>query len=210
MIQIPYDLPNVALLSSILQDSRAPSHDRPRTSTRCDFGGGRKSATQAIVDSAHDFAIFAADLEGLITDWSAGAQTIFGWVENEGEPIATIFISEDRAEGVPQQEMSSADNEGRGQMSAGMNGAAVSASRRAVRSRLFSATQDTISATSKSFATAQKATWRRKRLQSQKHACARRRRPAGSDFSPSPLRSTAAQQLLAKECVFAAAVELSI
>ncbi|QIE30435.1 PAS domain-containing protein [Caballeronia sp. SBC2] len=95
---------------------------------------------RAIVDSAHDFAIIVADLEGLITDWSAGAQTIFGWVENEGEPIATIFTSEDRAEGVPQQEMSSADNEGRGRMSAGMNGAAVSASGRAVKSRLFSAT----------------------------------------------------------------------
>ena len=55
----------------------------------------------AIVDSARDFAIIVADLEGLITDWSAGAQTIFGWVENEGEPIATIFTTEDRPAGVP-------------------------------------------------------------------------------------------------------------
>jgi PAS domain-containing protein len=152
---------------------------------------------RATVGSARDFATIVADLEGLITDWSAGAQTIFGWVENEGEPIATIFTSEDRAAGAPQQEMSSADNEGRGRMSAGMNGAAVSASGRAVRSRLFPAPQGTISATSKSCATARKATWRRKRLQSQKHSCVRRRRPAGSDFSPSPVRSTAAQQLLA-------------
>lgn len=75
-----------------------------------------KARHRAIVDSARDFAIVVTDLGGLITDWSAGAQNIFGWEEREmtGQPIAAIFTSEDRAAGVPEREMASADSTGRG------------------------------------------------------------------------------------------------
>lgn len=71
---------------------------------------------RAIVDSATDFAIVVTDLEGVITDWSAGATSIFEWTEPEmqGHPIARIFTDEDVAAGIPRQEMAEAVREGRG------------------------------------------------------------------------------------------------
>jgi PAS domain S-box-containing protein len=71
---------------------------------------------RAIVDSATDFAIVVTDLKGLITDWSAGATSIFEWTEHEmlGQPIARIFTHEDVAAGIPEQEMADAVREGRG------------------------------------------------------------------------------------------------
>ncbi|MCU6454691.1 PAS domain S-box protein [Sphingomonas sp. A2-49] len=70
---------------------------------------------RAIVDSASDFAIVVTALDGTITDWSAGAATIFGRAGDAmvGQPVATIFTAEDRAAGVPDREMAIALREGR-------------------------------------------------------------------------------------------------
>lgn len=75
-----------------------------------------RSRHRAIVDSATDFAVIVTDLEGIITDWSAGATSIFGWGEPEmvGQPVTRIFTGEDVAAGVPGEEMESAVREGRG------------------------------------------------------------------------------------------------
>ncbi|SAK99944.1 PAS/PAC sensor hybrid histidine kinase [Caballeronia pedi] len=70
---------------------------------------------RAIVDSARDYAIVVTNLDGRVTDWSAGAELIFGWTEREmiGEPIAEIFTEEDRAAGIHNREMLVAGDEGR-------------------------------------------------------------------------------------------------
>ncbi|WP_408146600.1 PAS domain S-box protein [Caballeronia glebae] len=70
---------------------------------------------RAIVDSARDYAIIVAGLDGFVTEWSAGAEIIFDLTEDDmiGEPIADIFTGEDRAAGVPQREMSNAVSKGR-------------------------------------------------------------------------------------------------
>ena len=69
-----------------------------------------------ILDSALDYAVMALDLDGLVTDWNEGAHRILGWTGAEmlGQPVTTIFTSEDQQAGVPQAEMSTALHEGRG------------------------------------------------------------------------------------------------
>jgi PAS domain S-box-containing protein len=61
----------------------------------------------AILESAIDYAIITADLEGTITSWNAGATNVLGWTEAEavGQPFHIIFTPEDRAKGSPSLEM---------------------------------------------------------------------------------------------------------
>ena len=70
---------------------------------------------RAIVDSAQDFAIVACDLEGRIIEWSYGAERVLGWSEDEviGQSVFLFFTDEDRAAGVPVQEMACARETGR-------------------------------------------------------------------------------------------------
>ncbi len=68
-----------------------------------------------VIDSAIDSAIIGVDMNGNVTAWSKGAETIFGWTEGEmlGRPLATIFTPEDRARGCPEREMGLALETGR-------------------------------------------------------------------------------------------------
>lgn len=68
-----------------------------------------------IVDSAIDSAIISTNMDGLITSWSAGAQTIMGWTEAEmlGAPLSRIFTPEDRERGTPHKELAEAQKHGR-------------------------------------------------------------------------------------------------
>ncbi len=70
---------------------------------------------QVTMTSASDFAIVTFDKQGLIQGWSTGAESIFGFGEEEaiGQPSAIVFTPEDRAANVPQQEMNRAREEGR-------------------------------------------------------------------------------------------------
>ncbi|UYY59793.1 PAS domain-containing protein [Sphingomonas sp. S2-65] len=70
---------------------------------------------RSIVDSAIDSAIFAFDEDGNVTSWNKGAETIFGWTENEmlGRSAERLFTPEDRAAGVPEHEMATARSQGR-------------------------------------------------------------------------------------------------
>jgi two-component system CheB/CheR fusion protein len=68
-----------------------------------------------LVESAHDFAIFMLDEEGRIASWNQGAQRVTGYIEDEilGEPAALLFTPEDRANLVPEDELSRAAKTGR-------------------------------------------------------------------------------------------------
>lgn len=63
-----------------------------------------------IVEEATDYAIFATDAEGRIETWSPGATTVLGWTAEEaiGQPFRVTFTPEDRAAGVPEQELATA------------------------------------------------------------------------------------------------------
>ena len=70
---------------------------------------------RAVVESAHDFAIFTTDLKGKITSWSSGAEKLLGWPETEavGQHACMIFTPEDKAEEACNQEMDIATEHGR-------------------------------------------------------------------------------------------------
>src|SRR3546814_14060146 len=63
-----------------------------------------------IVENARDYAIILSDPNDVITAWMPGAAAVFGWSEEEmlGKPISSIFTPDDRANGIPEQELSRA------------------------------------------------------------------------------------------------------
>ncbi|UDL96484.1 PAS domain S-box protein [Lichenihabitans sp. PAMC28606] len=65
---------------------------------------------RAILESATDYAIIAASLEGRIVEWNVGARRVLGWSQEQivGQDIRIIFTPEDREAGVPEREMSTA------------------------------------------------------------------------------------------------------
>ena len=69
---------------------------------------------RAVVDSAHDFAIFTTDLTGKITSWNSGAEHLLGWsaVEAIGQHACMIFTPEDKAKDACDQEMGIAAKQG--------------------------------------------------------------------------------------------------
>ncbi|MEG9500311.1 MAG: PAS domain S-box protein [Methylorubrum extorquens] len=71
---------------------------------------------KAVFESALDYAIIVMDLDGIVTDWNAGATRILGWEPETmcGKPADTFFTPEDRADDIPAKEMSAALKTGRG------------------------------------------------------------------------------------------------
>jgi PAS domain S-box-containing protein len=68
-----------------------------------------------LVEGARDYAMFLIDPENAITFWSAGAERVFGWTQEEaiGQSGALIFTPEDRADGAVEKEINTALSEGR-------------------------------------------------------------------------------------------------
>ncbi len=68
-----------------------------------------------LVESATEYALLALDADARILLWSQGAQRIFGYAEAEvlGQDAALLFTDEDRAAGVPEHEIRTAQATGR-------------------------------------------------------------------------------------------------
>jgi two-component system CheB/CheR fusion protein len=68
-----------------------------------------------VIDSTQDYAIITCDVAGMVTGWNTGAAKMFGYTEAEmvGQPFATIFTPTDRANGVPDDELRRARDNGR-------------------------------------------------------------------------------------------------
>jgi two-component system CheB/CheR fusion protein len=68
-----------------------------------------------LIDSATDFAIFTLSPDGKVDTWNTGAERVFGFKEAEilGKPGDILFTPEDRANGVPEQEMQTVAAKGR-------------------------------------------------------------------------------------------------
>lgn len=69
-----------------------------------------------ILASAIDYAIISMDLDGVVATWNQGAENILGWTEEQmrGQTCEAFFTPEDRAAGVPANEMRQALADGRG------------------------------------------------------------------------------------------------
>lgn len=68
-----------------------------------------------VTESTRDYAIITLDEQGIITSWNKGAELIFGYskAEAEGAYYDFIFSAEDRASGVPENELLSVRIHGR-------------------------------------------------------------------------------------------------
>ncbi|ARV60940.1 hybrid sensor histidine kinase/response regulator [Nostocales cyanobacterium HT-58-2] len=68
-----------------------------------------------LLENVKDYAIFFLDSQGLITDWSLGAENILGYQEAEilGQPSSIIFTPEDLRQDAQKQELEKAVTEGR-------------------------------------------------------------------------------------------------
>ena len=75
----------------------------------------RAQLYETLVSELTDFAVFLTDATGCIVSWNPGVERLFGYAETEwlGRNIELIFTPEDRAEGVPQQEIDTALQKGR-------------------------------------------------------------------------------------------------
>jgi two-component system CheB/CheR fusion protein len=68
-----------------------------------------------LIESATDYAIFTVSSAGHVKTWNRGAERIFGYTEKEiiGRSAEILFTPEDRARGIPEQEMQMALLKGR-------------------------------------------------------------------------------------------------
>jgi PAS domain S-box-containing protein len=67
------------------------------------------------MESATDYGIITMDTERRVERWSKGAEEIFGYTDADmiGQSADIIFTEEDKAKGIPQQEMETARDTGR-------------------------------------------------------------------------------------------------
>lgn len=68
-----------------------------------------------IVENAEDYAIFTTDPDGHVIDWRDGAEAVFGYssAEMTGQNCDRLFTPEDRANGQPERERSTAAANGK-------------------------------------------------------------------------------------------------
>jgi PAS domain S-box-containing protein len=67
-----------------------------------------------LVDNVKEYAIFVADLEGVVVSWNIGAENLFGYTGDEmiGQKAHILFTPEDRANNIPEKEMLAAVADG--------------------------------------------------------------------------------------------------
>src|SRR5581483_7821064 len=68
-----------------------------------------------LVEGVTDYAIFKLDRDGYVTNWNPGAERIKGYTADEivGKHFSVFYTAEDRADGMPQQVLTIAREEGR-------------------------------------------------------------------------------------------------
>ncbi|HYD61064.1 MAG TPA: response regulator [Noviherbaspirillum sp.] len=68
-----------------------------------------------ILDNIRDYAFVVTDIDGRITEWEGGAETITGWPARDaiGQRTAFLFTPEDQASGQPEAELNTAEETGR-------------------------------------------------------------------------------------------------
>jgi PAS domain S-box-containing protein len=72
---------------------------------------------RALVENVRDYAIYLLDPDGVVTEWTAGAERVTGYpaAEAVGRPLARFYTPEDAAAGVPERHLAEAARAGRGE-----------------------------------------------------------------------------------------------
>ncbi|MCJ2135976.1 PAS domain S-box protein [Methylobacterium sp. J-026] len=100
-----------------LEEEAAALRARAGIAARGDAPGAAARAwlQRAIFDGTTRLAVVAADRDGHVTAWNAGAERLLGWTAAamRGRPIADLFTPEDRAAGHPETGMRMALDRGR-------------------------------------------------------------------------------------------------
>ncbi|MEJ8852779.1 ATP-binding protein, partial [Variovorax rhizosphaerae] len=75
----------------------------------------RDERLRLVAESTRDFAVITLDEAGCVTGWNKGAELMFGYTIDEilGEHFRRLFVPEDRAAGMPEQELQGAREHGR-------------------------------------------------------------------------------------------------
>ncbi|WP_308812399.1 ATP-binding protein [Variovorax sp. WS11] len=75
----------------------------------------RDERLRLVAESTKDFAVITLDTAGCVTGWNKGAELMFGYSVDEivGEHFRRLFVPEDRAGGMPEQELKAARDNGR-------------------------------------------------------------------------------------------------
>ncbi|MFZ6876542.1 CheR family methyltransferase, partial [Undibacterium sp. Di27W] len=92
--------------------------------TFIDISSRREAETKArigeewmrlVADSTDDFAIITTDKRGYVTAWNKGAERNFGYTEEDmlGKTLDLVYLPEDQASGVPEDERNRAFKDGR-------------------------------------------------------------------------------------------------
>jgi PAS domain S-box-containing protein len=70
---------------------------------------------RTIIQNIPDYAIFMIDPEGIITEWTKGAEIVKGYTAAEaiGQHLSIFYTPQDRAVGAVDQELQQAASEGR-------------------------------------------------------------------------------------------------
>jgi PAS domain S-box-containing protein len=68
-----------------------------------------------LVEGVSDYAIYMLDPQGFVTNWNAGAQRIEGYLPDEiiGQHFSVFYTDQDRARGLPEQNLEAVRSEGR-------------------------------------------------------------------------------------------------
>ncbi|AEH37953.1 PAS domain S-box protein [Halopiger xanaduensis] len=66
-----------------------------------------REAFESLVDAVEEYAIFRLDADGTVISWNQGAKQIKGYDADEivGEHFSTFYTQEDRADGIPDQNL---------------------------------------------------------------------------------------------------------
>ncbi len=80
----------------------------------CAGSPSRDEQFDLFLRNTREYAIFTMDPDARITSWNAGAEHLLGWTTEEacGQPGAIIFTDEQRAAGIPEEEIETTQREG--------------------------------------------------------------------------------------------------
>ena len=75
---------------------------------------GSEERNRRLIEGVRDYAVFVADPNGVVVDWTPAAEAIFGWPDAEilGRSCEILFTPEDRAAGAPATELATAREAG--------------------------------------------------------------------------------------------------
>ncbi|WP_224337048.1 PAS domain S-box protein [Haloprofundus halobius] len=94
--------------------SSSQEESRKSADTRHHPQDDRDLQFRTLVDAVEEYAIFRLDPDGYVASWNSGAARIKGYATEEivGEHFSTFYTEEDRATGIPEENLAAAAEQG--------------------------------------------------------------------------------------------------